>query len=134
MIQKFEPLIEPYVTAIMSKKAIDPVLLDVRNVTSFTDAFIICSASSSRQVTAIAEHIKQTLKKQKKKLISMEGKKEGHWVLMDYGDVIFHIFYEPIREFYDLEGLWIDGKRIELESPSEKKLAEKEDYDEEEYY
>jgi ribosome-associated protein len=102
-----------YINAVMGKKAIDPVVLDVRGLTSVSDIFIICSGRSNRQVSAIADHIQVSLKKHAIQPLSVEGKKEGHWVLLDYGHVIIHVFYEPIRTFYDLEGLWIDAKRIE---------------------
>ncbi len=105
--------LDPYINAVMGKKAIDLVVLDVRGLTSFSDIFIICSGRSNRQVSAIAEHIQVNLKKHAIKPLSVEGKKEGHWVLLDYGHVIIHVFYEPVRIFYDLEGLWIDAKRIE---------------------
>jgi ribosome-associated protein len=111
-----------YINAVMGKKAIDPVVLDVRGLTSVSDIFIICSGRSNRQVSAIADHIQVSLKKHAIQPLSVEGKKEGHWVLLDYGHVIIHVFYEPIRTFYDLEGLWIDAKRIEtkrfLEGPA----------------
>jgi ribosome-associated protein len=97
----------------LGKKAMDLVVLDVRKLSSIADVFIICSGLSNRQVVAIAEHIQEDLKKQGIKPLSVEGKKEGHWVLLDYGHVIIHVFYEPIRSFYDLEGLWIDAERIE---------------------
>jgi ribosome-associated protein len=102
-----------FINAVMGKKAIDLVVLDVRKLTSVSDIFIICSGRSNRQVSAIAEHIQVNLKKHAIKPLSVEGKKEGHWVLLDYGHVIIHVFYEPVRAFYDLEGLWIDAKRID---------------------
>ena len=105
--------IEPYVKAVLGRKAIAPVILDVRGLTSIADYFIICSGSSSRQVSAIGEFIKAELKKQGVAPLSIEGLKEGHWTLIDYGDVIIHIFYQPVREFYDLESLWTDAKRID---------------------
>lgn len=101
-----------YVKAALGKKAMDLVILDVRELTSFADAFIICSGRSHRQVSAIAENIQLDLKKHGIKPLSVEGKREGHWVLLDYGHVIIHIFYEPVREFYDLEGLWIEADKI----------------------
>jgi len=82
---------------------------------SFADSFIICSGRSHRQVAAIAEFVEGKLKGLGIRALGVEGIKEGHWVLMDYGDVIIHIFYEPIRTFYDLEGLWADAKRIDFE-------------------
>jgi ribosome-associated protein len=102
-----------YINAVMGKKAIDMVVLDVRELTSFSDIFIICSGRSNRQVSAIADYVQVNLKKHAIKPLSVEGKKEGHWVLLDYGHVIIHVFYEPVRAFYDLEGLWIDAKRID---------------------
>lgn len=108
-----EPDLDLYINAVMGKKAIDVEVLDVRGLTSVSDIFIICSGRSNRQVSAIAEYIQVNLKKHAIKPLSVEGKKEGHWVLLDYGHVIIHVFYEPVRSFYDLEGLWIDAKRIE---------------------
>ena len=108
-----EPDLDLYINAVMGKKAIDVEVLDVRGLTSVSDIFIICSGRSNRQVSAIAEYIQVNLKKHAIKPLSVKGKKEGHWVLLDYGHVIIHVFYEPVRSFYDLEGLWIDAKRIE---------------------
>jgi ribosome-associated protein len=110
-----DPL-DVYVKAALGKKALNLVALDVRGLSSITDAFLICSGKSNRQVTAIADHIKIDLKKQGIKPLSVEGLKEGHWVVMDYGEVIIHVFYEPIRIFYDIEGLWADARRIRTES------------------
>ena len=111
-----EDSLELYVRAALGKKAFDLVVLDVRQLTSIADAFIICSGRSNRQVTAIAEYIQVSLKKKDIKPLSVEGKREGHWVLLDYGHVIIHIFYEPVRDFYDLEGLWIDAEKISVEN------------------
>jgi ribosome-associated protein len=106
--------IDAYVKAVQGMKASDIVALDLRNLASFTDVFIICSGRSHRQVVAIADFVEKTLKDLGIRAYGIEGLKDGHWVLMDYGDVIIHIFYEPVRQFYDLEGLWIDAKRIEV--------------------
>jgi len=105
-----------FVKAALGKKARDPVLLDVHHLTSLADAFLICHGTSNRQVSAIAEHIQRDLKKKGIKALSVDGLKEGHWVLMDYGHVVIHIFFETTREFYDLEGLWADARRIQTES------------------
>ena len=96
-------------------KALDLVLLDVSRFSSFADFFIICSGKSGRQVQGIADNLENDLKSQGLKPIGTEGKREGHWVLMDYGDVIIHVFYEPVRYFYDLESLWSEAPRIEWE-------------------
>jgi ribosome-associated protein len=105
-----------YINAVLGKKAMDLVVLDVRELSSIADVFIICSGRSNRQVMAIAEHIQVDLKKHGIRPLSVEGQKEGHWILLDYGHVIIHVFYEPVRSFYDLEGLWIDAKRIDTKN------------------
>ena len=112
MSVKTSPQLDTYVRAVLGKKAESVVILGVQALTSLADAFILCSGRSNRQVMAIAEHIKTTLKKKGLQALRIEGLKEGHWVLMDYGDVIIHIFYDPVRRFYDLEGLWADAPRL----------------------
>jgi ribosome-associated protein len=92
----------------LDRKAKDLMILKVRELSSFTDFFIICSGASDRQVKAIAEHIAEKLKKAGIRPLGIEGENTGNWILMDYGDVIIHIFYEPTREFYDIERLWSD--------------------------
>ena len=116
MNHDYDPSLDLYVKAALGRKALGLVVLDVRELTSVADAFIICSGRSNRQVTAIAEFIITELKKAGIKPLSVEGKKEGHWVLLDYGHVIIHVFYESVRNFYDLEGLWVDAKRIKTKS------------------
>ncbi len=109
-----DPAIDQYVKAVMGMKALDVVVLDLRGLASFADTFIICSGRSHRQVSAIAESVQQDLKAKGINSLGIEGLREGHWILMDYGDVIIHVFYAPIRTYYDLEGLWSDAERIEL--------------------
>ena len=101
-----------FVEAVLEKKTESVLALDVSGLTSVADAFIIGSGSSSRQVKSIADSVKKSLSKKGKKPLSMDGEKEGTWVLLDYGDVVIHLFYEPVRRFYDLEGLWMDAPRI----------------------
>ena len=97
------------------KKAFALVGLDLREVASFTEFFIIASGSNQRQVQAIADEIEEQLKKQlKSKPVRTEGYSTAEWVLMDYGDFIVHIFEQKAREFYDLERLWRDTRRVEL--------------------
>ena len=112
MNNDFDSRLDIYVQAVLGKKAEAVVALDVRGLTSIADTFIICSGRSNRQVTSIANHVERTLKDNGIRPLSVEGRKEGHWILMDYGDVIIHVFYEETRSFYDLEGLWVDAKRI----------------------
>ena len=116
MTDDLDSSIDLYVKAALGRKALGLVVLDVRNLTSISDAFIICHGRSNRQVLAIAEHIKDYLKKHNIMPLNVEGKKDGHWVLLDYGHVIIHVFYESVRGFYDLEGLWVDARRIKTES------------------
>ncbi len=121
MTKKTDPTLDLYVKAVLGKKALNVVVLDVAELTSYADVFIICTGRSNRQVGAIADYIKTDLKKHKIKPLSVEGSKDGHWILLDYGHVIIHVFYETMREFYDLEGLWVDAERIE--TPALKKAA-----------
>ncbi len=100
------------VRAVLEHKALDVVLLDVAGLTSFTDFFLIFSGTSSRQVQGIVDKVEDILAGLGLKPLGIEGRREGHWVLMDYGDVVIHAFYEPVRVFYDLESLWSDAKRL----------------------
>lgn len=111
---ELDPELKPYVTAALGRKAMDPVVLDVRHVTDVADVFVICSGRSNRQVSAIAEFIEKDLKKAGIRSISVEGIKDGQWVLIDYGHVVIHVFYDPVRRFYDLESLWADAARIDI--------------------
>ena len=122
-----DPSIDIFIRAVLGKKARQVVMLDVKALTTVADTFIICSARSNRQVTAIADFIATDLKKNGKKALAIEGRREGHWVLMDYGDVIIHIFLEPMRSFYDLEGLWSDAGRITTKALSEYNAKESRD-------
>ncbi len=99
---------------IKERKAIDPILFEVGKLTSITDYFLIASGNSSRQVQAISQHLSRRMREEGFRAYGVEGKQEGHWVLMDYGDVVIHIFYQPVREFYDLEGLWIEASRVNI--------------------
>ncbi len=98
------------------KKALDLIALDLRSVASFTDLFLIASGTNSRQVQAIADEVVERLKKISTRPARIEGYKTAEWVLLDYGDFIFHIFEEKARRFYDLERLWRDAARVGLPS------------------
>jgi ribosome-associated protein len=103
--------------ALLDRKAIDLVILEVKDLSSFTDYFLICSGNSDRQVQAIASHIEERLGKEGIHPLGIEGKREGRWILLDYGDVVVHIFFHPVREFYDLERLWSEATRVEFPLP-----------------
>lgn len=115
---KFEDLDEELQLAIhcaADKKAEKMVALDLRPVTSFTEFFVLCSGTNQRQVQAIADEISEQLKKQlKRKPIRIEGYSAAEWVLLDYGDFVFHVFEKDARDFYDLERLWRDATRVDL--------------------
>lgn len=100
---------------IKERKAIDPVLFKVSDLTTITDYFLIASGNSSRQVQAITRHLQKRMREEGFRPLGVEGEREGHWVLMDYGDVVIQLFYKPVREFYDLEGLWIEAPRVNLD-------------------
>jgi len=102
------------VNASLKKKAKNLIILNVKEYSSFADYFIICSGTSDRQVQAITASIQENLKEYGIMPLGIEGEKLGRWVLMDYEDVIIHIFYEPVREFYDIERLWSDAPRMEV--------------------
>ena len=100
------------INAALQRKAKDLVIMKVKALSSFADYFIICSGTSDRQVKAIASWLQESLKKAGMTPLGMEGIQNGHWVLMDYGDIVIHIFYEPIREFYDIERLWSEAPKM----------------------
>ena len=102
-------------TTILERKAVDPVLLHVENLTTVADYFLITGGNSTRQVQAISRHLQQTLKERGISAYGIEGEQEAQWVLLDYGEVVIHVFYEPVREFYDLEGLWVEAPEVGLD-------------------
>jgi ribosome-associated protein len=93
------------------KKAADIVLLDLGELTTLADAFVICSGGSERQISAIADGIVEGLRDERVKPIGREGTSESHWVLLDYGSVIVHVFTPPERDYYELEKHW-SGARV----------------------
>ena len=114
----FEDLDEEVKLAIASaseKKAFDIIALDLREVTSFVEFFVIASGSNQRQVQAISDEIDEQLKKQlQMRPIRIEGYTSAEWILLDYGDFIVHIFEQKARDFYDLQRLWRDAKKVEI--------------------
>lgn len=115
----------------LDKKALEPVLLDVRELCSFCNYQLILSGRSDRQVDAIADAIQLGLKTNDDiRPLSSEGARSGgQWSLLDYGDFIVHVFLHSAREHYDIEGLWNDAPRIALEVPADARVSEAEQYD-----
>ncbi|MBI5344137.1 MAG: ribosome silencing factor [Deltaproteobacteria bacterium] len=99
----------------IGKHAKDVVILNVKKLSTVADYLVICSADSERQVAAIADAIEDGMRKKNARPMGVEGAKAGRWALMDFNDVVAHIFHEPVRRFYDLDGLWADAPRIEAE-------------------
>lgn len=101
------------------KQAFDLIALDLREIASFTEFFVICSGANLRQVQAISDEISEQLKKQlDARAVRIEGYRTGEWVLLDYGDFVVHIFEKEARDFYDLQRLWRDAKKVELPEES----------------
>lgn len=100
---------------VLDKKAFNVRILDVRRISSLTDFLVLASGSSDRQVQAAAESVHLGLKQQHGlRPLGIEGLNEGRWALIDYGDVMVHVFQEPVRLFYDLDGLWRDALEVPL--------------------
>ncbi|WP_242345868.1 ribosome silencing factor [Anaeromyxobacter terrae] len=99
----------------LDKKAEDVTVLDVRGLTSYADYFVVMTADSDRQASAIADHVEQTMKEQGVSKVGVEGYETGRWILVDYGDVVAHVMSRDSRGFYDIEGLWADAPRFTVE-------------------
>lgn len=110
--------------AALDKKAEDLVILDVQGISSFTDYFVIMTGRSTRHVQGLAHAIDEALGRKRVKATNSEGMQEGLWVLLDYNDVVVHIFYETHREFFNLEGLWHDALRVPVDGEGGKSQEE----------
>jgi ribosome-associated protein len=110
--------------AALDKKALMPVLIDVSGMASYTDFIGIVSGRSDRQVDAIADGITALMKGRGRMPLGQEGTGSGRWTLLDFGSIVVHVFYHPVREFYDLESLWIDAPRVKMDVPPEAMLTQ----------
>jgi ribosome-associated protein len=99
--------------ALHDAKAQDVATIDVRKVSHFTDYLMVASGTSTRHVASIADKVREKLAEHGVKPSGMEGKSAGDWVLLDYGDVVVHVMRPQVRDFYNLEKLWSEGKRVE---------------------
>lgn len=107
-IRSSSVLAEEIVSLLEAKKAEDIVIIDVRNKVDYADYFIICSAHSTRHTQGLSDHVVFELEKLGIKPLGIEGFEIGQWIVLDYDNVIVHIFYEPIRKIYSLEELWME--------------------------
>jgi len=110
--------------AALDKHALEPILIDVSAMGSYTDFIGIVSGRSDRQVDAIADHLCDVMRARGVHLLGQEGTGSGRWTLLDFGAFVVHVFYHPVREFYDLESLWIEAPRVKLNVPPEAQLAQ----------
>ena len=102
----------------LEKNSLDPVLLDVRGLCSYADFLLVLGGRSGRQVRAIAETIRRGMRNDGHRTLGSEGTDEGRWVLLDYGEVVVHVFLDELRDFYDLESLWVEAPRLSMNVPS----------------
>jgi len=118
------------VEAALDKKGLEPVLLDVSAEASYTDHILIISARSDRHAQAIADGIRAEVRARfGRSPRGVEGNtRDGQWALLDYGDLIIHVFYHPLREFYDLESLWSEARTVELKIPAESRFRPQDAY------
>lgn len=122
MRRKQATIIDPHDKALLAreyleaKKALEPVILDLRGITPISDYFVICSGSSSTHIKGLADSVTTEFEKKGIRCNRIEGYQNADWVLMDYGDVVVHIFTEELREFYSLERLWGDAPKVLLET------------------
>ena len=110
--------VDKAVRGALDKKAVDVVVLDLRNTSAFTDFFVLCSGLNQRQVKAIADAVEESLRAAKVRPAHIEGYDRAEWVLMDFFNFIVHIFTPQTREFYSLERLWGDAERIDVSDQS----------------
>jgi ribosome-associated protein len=112
----------------LEKKALEPVLLDVRALCSFTNYQLVISGRSDRQADAIADAIELGLKADGQRPLSSEAAHSGAWALLDYGDFVVHVFAGDARAHYDLEGLWSDAPRIAIDVPPDARITQDDPY------
>ena len=108
---KSEALLATILKSLADDKAEDIVQIDLRGKTAIGDYMVVCSGRSTRQVTAIAEKLAQTVKDEYGRVSKTEGKDVGDWVLIDTGDVVVHVFRPEVRDFYQLEKMWLSGEQ-----------------------
>lgn len=112
---QLDPELQLAIRCADEKKAVNMIGLDLREIASFTEYFFIASGMNQRQVQAIADEISEQLKQQlRRKAVRIEGYNSAEWVLLDYGDFVVHLFDKEARDFYDLERLWRDARRVEI--------------------
>lgn len=116
-------LAQAAVAAALDKKGLQPTLLDLTKDNAYADYILVVSGRSDRHVQSVADGIEKAIRDDMgRRPIGVEGNRDGQWSLIDYGEVVVHVFYHPIREHYDLEGLWSSAKRVPIEVPPDSQL------------
>ncbi|GEM_PF-162883 len=111
-------LVDLVTSAVWEKKGFDVRAYDVRGILDYTDCMVICSGSSDRQAAAIAANVVEEVRKSRgEKPVSSEGLRDGKWALIDFSDVVVHVFHRPVRDYYELDRLYSDAPRVQLEVP-----------------
>jgi ribosome-associated protein len=111
------------VEAALEKKGLQPTLLDLRREGAYTDYILVVSGRSDRHVQAVADGVELALRDALgRRPLGVEGTRDGQWSLIDYGELVVHVFYHPLREFYDLEGLWSTAPRVPIDVPADSQL------------
>lgn len=109
--------------AALDKKAEDVVALDVRELTSFADTFLLATGTSDRHVRTVADAVVEAARVAGERPLGVEGQDEARWVLIDFGDVIVHVFRRDVRDHYDLERLWSDAPRLDVGDPGQRRAV-----------
>ncbi|HMJ26786.1 MAG TPA: ribosome silencing factor [Pyrinomonadaceae bacterium] len=113
-LSEFDDRIRRTLLAAWEKKALDLTVLDLREIASFTDFFVIATGTNKRQVQAISDEVVEQLKRSGTRAARVEGYQTAEWILVDYGDFVVHVFDDKARRFYDLERLWRESKRVDV--------------------
>lgn len=122
-LSEFDDRLQRAINAAAEKKAIEPTVLDLRGISSFTDFFLIVTGANRRQVQAISDAVVDHLKRNGSPAARVEGYQTAEWVLIDYGDFVVHVFDDKARRFYDLERLWREARRRDLSPDDLTKLG-----------
>jgi ribosome-associated protein len=111
------------VEAALEKKGLQPTLLDLRREGAYTDYILVVSGRSDRHVQSVADGVERALRDTLgRRPLGVEGNRDGQWSLIDYGELVVHVFYHPLRDFYDLEGLWSAAPRVPIDVPADSQL------------
>jgi ribosome-associated protein len=109
--------------AALDRKALEPMLLDVSAMCSYTEHILVVSGRSDRQVDGIADAIRDAVRATGRQMLGVEGARSGHWALLDFGDLVIHVFLHSTRQHYDLESLWSDAPRVPIDVPAEARAS-----------